>query len=480
MIRLSVAAAGNADENINLINPRFQAEALRRIRCCDVGVLDNSFNNTERSDGLERVSNPDFMWKLSATNVSNIAIGRGMATAYGYDIQSEQTVYLSGTAPSAGIKYLFIYLVFDLSNPSEAVGGIDIYDNGSSPNWQPSLQDNLITNPIGTYQLPLYRLAVDTSGSITSTDWNTLGVATIGNVLRSEYANKAENADVAKYAEGDTSTTIKQHIDAIYARLIAMGFSHSGIELSLGSTAFSLSDSKQANGYYPLQRQGNYVIGNFQILADDETGTTTNQLYTAIYSGGTYTYTLGTLPDNFRPKTEVSAGFNGTIGPDNYIVFLSDLVKIKIQTSGAIVLTVTASYTNTTLTDGSYKIGIRSITFGFEAESLSSPINGYTTVWTGSAAGVSEWRYSYFCPLGDSVNTDWKGEYLITVVNTLTDKTEVVQAKLTAQNWSTTVFGNEIGCGDFDDYNLGDSAGWWCIYNCGSSDVVVTSVIKAE
>lgn len=98
MARLNVAAAGNADENINLINARFQAEALRRLRGHDVGVLDNSFFTDGNPKGLNRTENPDFMWKLTASNILDIAIGRGMATAYGYDLQSEETVHLRATA----------------------------------------------------------------------------------------------------------------------------------------------------------------------------------------------------------------------------------------------------------------------------------------------------------------------------------------------------------------------------------------------
>lgn len=75
------------------------------------------------------------MWKLTASNILDIAIGRGMATAYGYDLQSEETVHLRATAPSAGIKYLFVYLEWNFGNPVEAVGKIDIYDNGSSSSW---------------------------------------------------------------------------------------------------------------------------------------------------------------------------------------------------------------------------------------------------------------------------------------------------------------------------------------------------------
>lgn len=203
MQRLSVAAAGNADENINLINARFQAEALRRIRGYDCGVLDNSFYSGASPKGLARDKNADFMWKLTATNVTDIAVGRGMATAYGFDIQSEAIVHFTAVAaPSAGVKYYFIYLEWDLSNPVEANGKIDIFDNGASSNWSPPRQDNLITNPIGVYQMPLYRLAVNTAGTITATaNWSALGVATLGNVLRAEYATRSEESDFADNAK---------------------------------------------------------------------------------------------------------------------------------------------------------------------------------------------------------------------------------------------------------------------------------------
>lgn len=212
MQRLSVAAAGNADENTNLINARFQAEALRRIRGYDCGVLDNSFYSGASPKGLVRDKNADFMWKLTATNVADIAVGRGMATAYGFDIQSEATVHFTAVAaPSAGVKYYFIYLEWDLSNPVEANGKIDIFDNGSSANWTPPRQDNLITNPIGVYQMPLYRLTVNTSGTVLSAvNWSVLGVLTLGNVLRSEYAGRsdtADNADNSNAIAGESAGT---------------------------------------------------------------------------------------------------------------------------------------------------------------------------------------------------------------------------------------------------------------------------------
>ncbi len=200
MARVNIAAAGNAEDNINLINPRFQAEALRKLRGRDCGVLDNSFYTSASANGYTRSPNSAFMWPLTAINTQSITVGRGMATAYGYDIQSEQSISLTATAPSAGTKYVFIYLEWDLSNPVEAVGSLLVHDNGASASWTPPYQDNLITNPIGKYQMPLYRLTVNTSGTITETkNWESLGVATIGYPLRAEHANHAEKAD-------DTST----------------------------------------------------------------------------------------------------------------------------------------------------------------------------------------------------------------------------------------------------------------------------------
>ena len=194
MTRLNLAAAGDAEQNINLINPRFQAEALRQLRGIDCGILDNSFYDSGNKDGLARTPNASFMWPLTATNAQNITVGRGMATAYGYDLQNERNVILNASTPSVGSKYVFIYLEWDLSVTGAANGSILLHDNGSGATWTPPYQDNLITNPIGKYQMPLYRLEIDTTGAIVSTkNWEELGVLTIGNVLRSNYATLADD-----------------------------------------------------------------------------------------------------------------------------------------------------------------------------------------------------------------------------------------------------------------------------------------------
>lgn len=250
MARLNVAAAGNAEENINLINARFQAEALRRLRGHDCGVLDNSFYSTANNTGLSRSANNNFMWPLRATNVQSITVGRGMATAYGYDIQSENDTAFTATAPSTGTKYLFIYLEWDLSNPVEAVGSLLLHDNGASSSWTPPYQDNLITNPIGKYQMPLYRLTVNTSGTVTATtNWTSLGVLTVGFPLRAANADRAEQADKATYAGNNTAAgTIDARLNALDTRLSLLGFSRGDVTKSDGTVVGE------------VKRTGNYVI----------------------------------------------------------------------------------------------------------------------------------------------------------------------------------------------------------------------------
>lgn len=250
-MRLSVAAAGNSVENINLINARFQAEALRALRGKDCGVLDNSFYSTADTRGATRDQNAEFMWKLTATDVQNITVGRGMATAYGYDIQSESDVSFTATAPSADVKYVFIYLSWDLSNPVQADGEIDIHDNGAGAEWQPEYQDNLITNPLGKYQMPLYRLKINTAGQVEAiAKWSDLQVDTITGVT---HATNAENATEAKYPEGGTrDKTINEILTEHNNRLTALGFRSASLSVA-GLAAKTIT------------RQGNYVLINIAI-----------------------------------------------------------------------------------------------------------------------------------------------------------------------------------------------------------------------
>ena len=280
-MRLEVAAAGNANENINLIDAQFQAEALRALRGKDCGVLDNSFFSDANPRGDERDENVSFMWELTAENAQNITVGRGMATAYGYDIKNKDEVTFTVAAPSAGSKFVFVFLSWDLSNPTEALGEIDIHDNGNAATWTPQYQDNLITSPIGKYQMPLYRIELNTSGQVVSTaEWTALGVETITGV---HHAQNAEFSYQAKYADDDTSETIGERLQTLVARVDSLGFRQTTITVA-------------GIGGQTITRQGNYVLIN--VVADITPDMTWYQNYFPNDK------VLCTLPELFRPKVD--------------------------------------------------------------------------------------------------------------------------------------------------------------------------------
>lgn len=335
MTRLAVAAAGNADENINLINARFQAEALRRLRGYDCGVLDNSFYSDASPRGLSRSANVDFMWPLTYTSVASISVGRGMATAYGFDIQSEAVTHFTATAPSAGSKYLFIYLEWDFSNPAEALGKIDIHDNGSGATWSPPYQDNLITNPIGKYQMPLYRLTVNTSGTITSTvAWSALGVKTVGNALLSENTRHAEQSDEATYATGNRAAgTFDERFASLNTRLTNLGFKTASVTVydsdymdasntalyQLGKVAYGGITFKGPTPTQSSVSKDVAKITGITLPSQNVTLLTYTQTYTGSAHGASYT---GTRTTTFilKPSGVISVSASGMVAGQYYPV----------------------------------------------------------------------------------------------------------------------------------------------------------------
>ncbi len=227
-MRLKVAAEGNAEKNINVIVPRFQAEALRLLRGYDVGILWNAFYSDDDKTGAKRSEKMQDNWGIDLTNskAGEIIIFPGMATAYGYDIISDENVHLTAMLPSAGQKYIYVYLEWDFSNPDEAVGKIDIHDNGVNENWTPSKQDNLINNPIGIYQMILWRIRINYRGDISDqTRWGVFGTPTIEHPLYAQNCNQTKYSTYAKYeGTGTYESTIAECLNDIYAKLEGLGF----------------------------------------------------------------------------------------------------------------------------------------------------------------------------------------------------------------------------------------------------------------
>ena len=227
-MRLKVAAEGNAEKNINVIVPRFQAEALRFLRGYDVGVLWNAFYSDDDQTGEKRTAKPRDNWDIDLINSKDgeIVIRPGMATAYGYDIISEEDVHLTAVLPSAGWKYIFVYLEWDFSNPDEAVGKIDIHDNGTNGEWTPQRQDNLINNPLGVYQMILWRIRINPQGALNSpARWGVFGTPTIEHPLYVTNCNQTKATQYAKYEEsGQYSQTITDCLNDIFTKLETLGF----------------------------------------------------------------------------------------------------------------------------------------------------------------------------------------------------------------------------------------------------------------
>lgn len=344
MAQITLAGAGSAAQSVNLINPRFQAEALRAIRGYDIGVLDNSFYTSTSPKGINRTSNSTFMWPLTTTGgISSVVVGRGMATAYGYDIQSEAPVTLSAAPPASGINYYFIYLEWDLHNTSLAVGSLKIRNNGTSSTWTPTSQDNLITNPVGTYQMILYRLTVNSSGVITaSSGWESFGVKTIRYNLRSEYANRAEEADHATnadlstnatYANGNQAAgTIDARLVAVVNRLDKLGFRSGAVTFcgtSYGSTTTGgtvTASISWVNGpVNPYTYQNNSLKGSSTVVVKSFSGEIAAvHINTWNSTTGTITYSITTTPSARRGSGTITfeysaVGANGVQRQGNFV-----------------------------------------------------------------------------------------------------------------------------------------------------------------
>lgn len=301
-VTASIAAVGSQAQGINEINPRFTAEAQRNIRGFDCGVLDNTFYDAGRDAlGIDRAANDNFMFPLTVTGTS-ISIGRGMATAYGYDFQSEVTNTLPVTDTDAGITrpgdtgstiYYFVYLEWNLGdNPPR--GYIKVHNNGSAGIWNTMQQDNLITTTAGVYQMPLYRIAMTASGDPQVRDWEDLNLT--------QTIHWPGVAETARYgetmAEGDQSdrvatTKFVQNAADANRKLVQDLIDDINTSLNFGNTTFTL-----AGVGAPIKRLGGYVIGAF--YASEEA----LKVWTAVSAN---TVISEAIPTGYRP-TETHYG----------------------------------------------------------------------------------------------------------------------------------------------------------------------------
>lgn len=358
MAQITLAGAGNAAQSVNLINPRFQAEALRAIRGYDIGVLDNSFYTSTSPKGINRIANSTFMWPLTTTGgISSVVVGRGMATAYGYDIQSEAPVTLSAAPPASGVNYYFIYLEWDLHNTSMAVGSLKIRNNGTSATWTPTSQDNLITNPVGTYQMILYRLTVNSSGAIMAIfGWEVFGVKTIRYNLRSENANRSEEADHATnadlatnatYANGNQAAgTIDARLVAVVSRLDKLGFRSGAVTFcgtSYGSTTtggtVTASISWNNGPVNPYTYQNSNLKGASTVAVKSFSTATIAAVHINTWNSttGTIAYSITTTPSARRGSGTIefeysATGSNGVQRQGNYAEIHIDVTKTFTST----------------------------------------------------------------------------------------------------------------------------------------------------
>lgn len=146
-----IAGTGNAGTGINEISGGLTARYLYNILGYSSGVLKNALNEFD----------------MTYTNLT-FSVAGGQAVAYGYIGEITTTSEFTFTAPSANSKYYFVYLDFDLRETIKKFA-VSYYDNSNSDVWSPR-QDNLANNDVGRFQLPIYKIKIDSDNTITVTD----------------------------------------------------------------------------------------------------------------------------------------------------------------------------------------------------------------------------------------------------------------------------------------------------------------------
>lgn len=146
-----IAGTGNAVTGINEISGGLTARYLYNILGYSSGVLKDALSE----------------FNMTYTNLT-FSVAGGQAVAYGYIGEITTTSEFTFTAPSANSKYYFVYLDFDLRETIKKFA-VSYYDNNNSDVWSPR-QDNLSNNEVGRFQLPIYKIKIDSDNTITVTD----------------------------------------------------------------------------------------------------------------------------------------------------------------------------------------------------------------------------------------------------------------------------------------------------------------------
>lgn len=146
-----IAGTGDAVTGINEISGGLTARYLYNILGYSSGVLKDALSE----------------FNMTYTNLT-FSVAGGQAVAYGYIGEITTTSEFTFTAPSANSKYYFVYLDFDLRETIKKFA-VSYYDNSNSDVWSPR-QDNLANNEAGRFQLPIYKIKIDSDNTITVTD----------------------------------------------------------------------------------------------------------------------------------------------------------------------------------------------------------------------------------------------------------------------------------------------------------------------
>ncbi len=332
--RVDGYGSGNELDGYNKIQAKNDAKIKRNTRGFETGILDLSF----LGDTDSRVENAAESFQITATNTQNITLGRGIATCYGFDLVVEELKQLDTiSAPAVDVKYVFIFLEWDLSDPDSNQFNIGMWDNGTGSSWTPASQDNLANIPNGRYQLPIYRLTIATNGNVTATqNYATLGVVTYRGVQEANYSQTA-----LKYDTTDETTTGS----------IAKKFKETDTEVAGNKDKLATYDHTYLSLTLWSSTDSTALVKNGKIV-------TLNHSSTVSYKGSInlQSLTFGTISNSlYRPKKTIIGYLTITNNDED----IQRIYPVTISTSGVISgigATLLSSGTPNTLVTYSYNV----------------------------------------------------------------------------------------------------------------------------